>query len=488
MGAGSLLIILWLQIVEGWPSGLRLVTYGQRLPDRDLVFVAWRHELGAWQTADFLARLLYDPDYPSSRALRLRRWVDSLGFSYKTWVGPQGIACVLETMPRYRLEAMRWLYAMLTTVEVGDGHWYEWGVHQWRRHHVGFQFTKQALYLLRGWPPRPPDYSLVLQYLETYLRPESLYIGCWGRLSLRDKAEWRRQWSLWQGFSFQARSTSVLPKVPPSVIRDTVFENEWAYPAYGIFALKLPSAWAERLALVAAWESRLAEAGPPLAYKAEFVGAYYQVEARLDLRSYTGLRQLDRLVPRTLEEERAWQAAYQLRRAKVLAWPAQSLDFWMGALLEADTLSLPEVWPDSLWRAGWSVRLQGVWIVPPEWGVDTLLEATTPKVRFVLDSAWRANKPFEAWWQPTRKGDSPPLWEWATAMQLALRQDSARCWLLVGYYRTKKSQAATLRALHQLRRILISQYQIRPSALQVQALPLPPDFHPKAIRLVCVGS
>lgn len=486
MGAAGLLMLIWLQLVEGWSFGPRLVTYGGRLLDREIVFVAWRHERAAWQIGAFLAQVLYNPRYPSSRTLRLRQWADSLGFSYYTWVGPQGMACALEVSSAHRTEAMSWLYAMLSTVEVGDGHWYEWGVYQWGRGHVGLQLAKEALYLLWGWSPHPPTHQAALYYLQTYLRPESLYVGCWGRLSMREKAAWRRQWALWRGFQREAQLALNLPETR-GLSKDTLLENSWAYPAYGVLSLRLPSSWPERLAFVAALESRLSVAAPSLAYRAAFVGDRYQIEGRFDWRSYELFRRLDWLAPSSPEELKAWQAAYQLRQAKALAYPIRYLDLWMGALLAADTLSFPETWPDSLWKVGWPIQLQGVWIVPPDWGLDTLIEPTESKVHLVLDSTLQVFRPFEALWQPHFKGDSPPLGEWAAGLQVALKADSARRWLLVGYYRRKKARAATLRYLHSLRRLLISQYQIPPSALEVRLLPLPPDFHPKTIRLVCVG-
>jgi hypothetical protein len=57
MGAAACLVGIWLQVVEGWPSGMRLVTYSEleRQGPMAGAFVAWSHTPDKWETSDFFS-------------------------------------------------------------------------------------------------------------------------------------------------------------------------------------------------------------------------------------------------------------------------------------------------------------------------------------------------------------------------------------------------------------------------------------------------
>jgi len=488
MGAAACLVGIWLQVVEGWPSGMRLVTYSEleRQGPMAGAFVAWSHTPDKWETGDFFLRLVYDPAYPSDRTRRLKRWGDSLGLIVSTWSGPEGAALLVEAPWPHKKEALQWLHAAITSLELGDERLYQWAVYRYRRQQEGLRLGQEIARRRRGWRGFPPSYEAVKTYFYTALRPENVWVGVFGRLSLREKADLRRLWAHWNTpvpDSSSSYTTSSSP-LPP----DTVEENLWAYPIYGAACIRTPTTWPERLAFVEAFLSWWQESAPPLQFRGAFEGPdRYCFDVRLDGKSYQALQRLTYLAVRDSAQMSAWMEAYARRRLKLRGEPVHYPDVWIAALLRGDSVSLPDTVPSLVWLRGWPITLRGIWLVQELYALDTLLEARAiPEKRLAPDTA-AGLVPFETLWVPPRRRAEPPLSTWAAAMQANLASQSRLRWVLVGYYRHRREEGAVLRRLHDWRRVLIKQYLIPPGALQVQVRPAPPDVSPNAIRVVCVG-
>jgi hypothetical protein len=490
MGAAACIVGLWLQVVEVWPSGMRLVIY----PDLERqgpiagVFVAWPHPSEAWEIGDFFRGLFYHPSYPSDRTRRLREWADSLGLVFSTWSGPEGAALIAEVPWSYKMQALQWLHAVVGSLELGDEHLYRWAVYRYYRQAEGLQLSREIALRRRGWKGKPPSYEAVKNYFYAYLRPESLWVGVFGRLTLREKASLRRLWALWRTPASDSISSEKISQTTPSA--DTVEENLWAYPIYGSAWVETPNSWPERLAFVEALLSRWQREAPPLQFRGAFEGRErYSFDVRLDGKSYQYLRRLTHLAVRDSAEAQAWQMAYVRRCLRLRGEPARYPDMWIGALLRGDSVALPDTLPDTLWWRGWKVSLRGLWLVQELYALDTLEGETKlePPVALLPDTISHFS-PFETLWVPPRKGAEPPLEAWAAAMQHNLTIRPLLKWVLMGYYRHRRGQASTLRRLHAWRKVLIQQYKLPPQALQVQVRPASPDIPPKVIRVICVGS
>ncbi len=489
MGAAACLVGIWLQVVEGWPSGMRLVTYPEleRQGPMAGVFVAWSHAPDGWETGDFFLRLVYDPAYPSDRTRRLRRWGDSLGLIVSAWSGPEGAALLVEAPWPHKKEALQWLHAAMASLELGDERLYQWAVYRYRRQQEGLRLGQELARRRRGWRGLPPSYEAVKTYFYTALRPESLWVGTFGRLSLREKADLRRLWAHWNTPALDTLPSYTVTSPFPPV--DTVEENLWAYPIYGAACVRTPPVWPERLAFVEAFLSWWQEAAPPLQFCGAFEGKdRYCFEVRLDGKSYQALQRLTYLSVRDSVQMRAWIEAYVRRRLKIRGEPVHYPDVWIAALLRGDSVSLPDTVPSPVWLQGWPITLRGIWLVQELYGLDTLVEeSVVHEKRQAQDTAARP-APFETLWIPQRRRAEPPLSTWAAAMQANLASQSRLRWVLVGYYRRRREAGVVLRRLHGWRRVLIKQYGMPPSALQVQVRLLPPDFPSNAIRVICVGS
>jgi len=489
MGAAACLVGIWLQVVEIWPSGMRLVTYPELERQGPMVgaFVAWPHAPDKWETGEFFLRLVYDATYPSDRTRRLRRWGDSLGLIVSTWSGPEGAALLVEAPWPHKKEALKWLYAAIASLELGDERFYQWAGHRYGRQHEGLRLGEEIAWRRRGWRGIPPSYEAIKTYFYTALRPESLWVGLFGQLSLREKAELRRLWAHWQ--------TPVPDTIPsytgisPFPRGDTVEENIWAYPIYGAACVRTPPAWPERLAFVEAFLSWWQETAPPLQFQGAFEGQdQYCFEVRLDGKSYQVLRQLAHLFARDSLQMRAWMEAYARRRLKLRGEPIHYPDVWIAALLRGDSVSLPDTVPGQVWLRGWPITLWGIWLVQELYGLDTLVEECGTHEKGLVQDTAAALAPFETLWVPPHRRAEPPLAEWAAALQANLASQSRLRWVFVGYYRYRWEEGLVLRRLHAWRRVLIRQYKIPPGALQVQVRPVLPDLPSKAIRVVCVGS
>lgn len=489
MGAAACLVGIWLQVVEGWPSGMRLVTYPEleRQGPMAGVFVAWSHAPDKWEIGDFFLRLVYDPAYPSDRTRRLRRWGDSLGLIVSTWSGLEGAALLVEAPWPHKREALRWLYAAIASVELGDERLYQWAVYRYRRRQEGLRLGQELAWRRRGWRGLPPPYEAVKAYFYTALRPESLWVGTFGRLSLREKADLRRLWAHWNTPALDTfPSYTAISPFPPV---DTVEENLWAYPIYGAACVRTPPGWPERLAFVEAFLSWWQEVAPPLQFHGAFEGEdRYCFEVRLDGNSYQTIQRLTYLSVRDSVQMRAWIEAYIRRRLKLLGEPVHYPDVWIAALLRGDSVSLPDTVPAQVWLRGWSITLRGIWLVQELYGLDTLVEAGVAHDRRLVQDTAAVPAPFETLWVPPRRRAEPPLSTWAAAIQVNLASQSQLRWVLVGYYRRRREEGVVLRRLHEWRRVLIRRYKIPPGALQVQVRPAPPDLPSKAIRVVCAGS
>jgi len=490
MGSLACVLGLWLQVVEVWPSGMRLVTYPELEKQGPVagVFVAWPHSVEAWETGDFFVGMVYDPRYPSERTRRLKEWADSLGLIFSTWSGPEGAALIAEVPWSHKVEAMRWLQAAIGSWELGDEHLYRWGIHFYYRRAEGLRLGRDIALRRKGWRGRPPTYEALKAYFYRHLRPERLWVGVFGKLSLREKAEWRRCWAYWRTPDVDTIWVeSQLRTLWPA---DTVEENLWAYPIYGAACVETPKTWPERLAFVEALLSRWQAIAPPLQFRGTFEQENrYCFEVRLDGRSYHYLRSLEHLMAVDSMEARSWAAAYARRRLKLRGEPVRYPDVWLGALLRGDSVSLPDTLPDSLWWRGWSISICGVWLMQELHQLDTLakLDAQQARTPTTLDSIQKLPI-FEELWIPPSRHSRPPLEAWAAAIQLNLATQPRLKWILIGYYRRRKEQQRVFSRLHDLRRVLIRQYHIPPEALEVQLRPGPPDISPRAIRILCAGS
>ncbi len=490
MGSFACFIGIWLQIVEVWPSGMRLVTYPEleRQGPMACVFVAWPHSSEAWEVGDFFVGAVYDPRYPSQRTQRLRAWADSLGLIFSTWSGPEGAALIAEVPWSYKGEAMRWLQAVISSWELGDEHLYPWAVRSYYRRAEGLRLGREIALRRKGWAGRAPTYEALKAYFYTHLHPERLWVGIFGRLALREKAEWRRSWAHWQT---PAADTIWTDQGKDGMLpADTVEENLWAYPIYGAACVETPKSWPERLAFVEAFLSRWQAIAPPLQFRGAFEREnQYCFEVRLDGRSYDYLRKLTHVSAADSLEAHAWAAAYTRRRLRLRGEPGRYPDVWLGALLRGDSVALPDTLPDTLWWRGWSVAIRGVWLVQELYSWDTLTGTDGAEGReYVLSDTIQRPPVFETLWIPASRRAKPPLEAWAAAMQLNLATQPRLKWTLIGYYRRRKEQQEVFRRLHGLRKVLIQQYRIPPGALEVQVRPMLPDISPQAIRIVCDGS
>ncbi len=488
MGAALYIASLWLQVVELWSSGVRLVTYPEldKASKTITVFVAWSHPPVAWERGAFFLSLLYDERYPSDRTRRLKRWADSIGLSLYRWHGPEGAALLAEVPYAHREEAMRWLYAVLSSLEVGNAHLYQWAVHRYRQQQTGLRLADELSDRLRGWHFTPPTYEVLRSYFLGFLQPANLWVGTFSRLSMRDKANWRRLWASWRMPVVDTVASQVMGSLPV-LVQDTVEENLWAYPIYGVAYLTTPTAWPERLAFIEAFLKRWWEIAPPLHISGGLEGPdRYYMKVRLDGKAYVYLRSLAHLAARDSEEVRAWEAAYKLARLRVHARPAQYADLWMGALLRGDSVVLPDTLPAWIGRSGWPVVLRGLWLVQDLFHLDTMMSHTASVVRSLPDSAL-SHVPFETLWSPRRGRAHPPLSEWAAAMQVGLANMPTRRWMLVGYYRRSREKTILLKRLHAWRRELVTKHRIPPQALQVHVQAAQPVVLPASVRVVCVG-
>jgi len=490
MGSLACILGFWLQVVEVWSSGMRLVTYPELEKQGPVagVFVAWSHSVEAWETGDFFVNVVYDGRYPSERTRRLKKWADSLGLTFSTWSGPEGAALIAEVPWSHKVEAMRWLQAAISSWELGDEHLYQWAVHSYYRRAEGLRLGRDIALRRKGWKGRPPTYDALRAYFYRHLRPECLWVGVFGRLALREKAEWRRCWAYWRTPAVDTIWVESQPRQPWPV--DTVEENLWAYPIYGAACVETPKSWPERLAFVEAFLSRWQAMAPPLQFRGAFEQENrYCFEVRLDGRSYHYLRRLAHLAAVDSMEAYSWAAAYARRRLKLRGEPARYPDVWLGALLRGDSVSLPDTLPDSMWWRGWPISIHGVWLVQELYQWDTLVDSDTRQAPTPMLSD-TISKPalFETLWIPSSRHSSPPLETWAAALQLNLATQPRLKWVLVGYYRRRKEQQRVFRRLHELRRMLIQRYRIPPAALEVQVRPVAPDISPHAIRILCAGS
>ncbi len=490
MGSFACFLGLWLQVVEVWPSGMRLVTYPELEKQGPMagVFVAWSHSLEAWEVGDFFVEMVYEPRYPSDRTQRLRQWADSLGLIFSTWSGPEGAALIAEVPWSHKVEAMRWLQAAISSWELGDEHLYRWAIHSYYRRAEGLRLGRDITLRRKGWRGIPPTYEALRTYFCKHLRPECLWVGVFGRLALREKAEWRQCWAYWRTPTVDTMLAGSQPGKLPTA--DTVEENLWAYPIYGAACVETPKSWPERLAFVEAFLSRWQAMVPPLQFRGTFEQENrYCFEVRLDGQSYFYLRGLQHLAAADSLEARSWAAAYARRRLKLRGEPARYPDVWLGALLRGDSVSLPDTLPDTLWWHGWPITLRGIWLMQELSTWDSLPEEHTQHAVLPL-SADTFQKPplFETLWIPPRRWSEPPLSLWAAAIQLNLATQPHLRWTMIGYYGSRKDQRAAFRRLHAWRRILIQQYRVPPQALEVQVRPAYPDLSPQSVRIVCVNS
>ncbi len=469
---------------------MRLVTYPELEKQGPMagIFVAWPHPSEAWEVGDFFVGIVYEPRYPSDRTRRLREWADSLGLIFSTWSGPEGAALIVEVPWSHKVEAMRWLQSAIGSWELGDEHLYQWAVHSYYRRAEGLRLGRDIALRRKGWKGIPPTYEALKKYFYRHLRPERLWVGVFGRLTLREKAEWRQCWAYWRTPAVDTILVASQPgNLPPA---DTVEENLWAYPIYGAACVETPKSWPERLAFLEAFLSRWQTMAPPLQFRGAFEQENrYCFEVRLDGRSYHYLRSLKYLAAADSLEARSWAAAYARRRLKLRGEPARYPDVWLGALLRGDSVSLPDTLPDTLWWQGWPISAYGVWLMQEFYQWDTLAEVDTQEIytHTPLDTIQRPPR-FEGLWIPASRHSRPPLEAWAAAIQLNLATQPRLRWILIGYYRRRKEQYRVFRRLHEMRRVLIQRYRIPPAALEVQVRPLSPDISPQAIRILCAGS
>lgn len=440
------------------------------------VAVAWRHAPHLWEVGEVLTEALI----MEARQAPFAAPAESLGIQLYRWAGPEGAALALTVPRAYLLSALDWLYALLTRLPIEPDFVWQRAWRHYRRRWEGFSLERELFWRLYGTAPAPAAFpwDTVAQYLDRYLRINGLHLIIAGPVSMRERALISRMRP-----PLMPASVTEVPPLTFSPVPDTTEENLWAYPAYVALRVDLPQMPAERLAFIQAFLHRWHSEAPPLRWQGRFWDERtYLLQARLDGRSYAFLRHLTHLIPRDTAELRAWKAAYTLARQRLLAHPETSLDFWMGAFLRGDTVSLPDTLPEGVWWRGWSFTARGIWLLNEWLSLDTLLQApaatdTARPVEFQrlpLDFIWLG------------KGE-PPLSEWAAHLIAFGKAENAQPCELIGYYKRPKDRSTRTKELHAIRRQLIQVYGIPSTMLRVVLRPVPPDLPLKALRLKCTA-
>ncbi|MCS6789545.1 MAG: hypothetical protein NZ580_00985 [Bacteroidia bacterium] len=435
----------------GHPQLITIPHWGNR-QTRVCVALAWRHTPPEKPTAEWLLRLA------ASEGVHLDKpvFAESLGVEVRTWCREEGAALILVVPRSQLIPAIERLYFWMQNLPLEDTLRWIQVQRAYLRSWQGFSLQQELQLRLRHSALRLPlpDLNRITAYAYRYLHPDSLILIVSSALSLKEKNAILRLPFLWTYFAPKGSPTfslSTSSRLPP----DSIEENLWAYPGYVALYISTPCAWDERLAFLQAFLTRWKTQAPPLSWQGSWENAcQFFLQARLDGKSFLFLRNLTHLSPRDSSEVIAWHHAYTAKIKHLLTYPEEYVDFWLPVVLRGDSLS----GRDTLLNWQWDFQARGLWLYNELLWTDTL-----PKPSEVKTNRLSQAPPSFTW----RGKSTPPLSQWAVALQAYADNANEKPCELIGYYRKRQHQRKRLSYLHSLRKQLIQRYHVLPQQVRV---------------------